>query len=161
VRAATWLLVSVGLLASCARGDGPRRAADRARVEQAEAAACLGRGDYACALARLRAAVALVPGDAVLWNQLGVAARLRFYQTGEDDYRDQELDALKRALKLDARSVDVLVNLGTTCWELGLRKEAAQAYGKAISLRPDHPDVLLMRERMSRSKQEVEADDEE
>ena len=88
-----------------------------------------------------------------------MSARLRYYVTGEADYRDQELEALRRAAKLAGPDVHVLSNLGTVCWEMGLREEAAQAYRTALKLGPTHPDAELMRARIERSKVEEESEE--
>lgn len=119
-------------------------------------AACFDEGRYDCAMESFAAAAKRKPKSAQAWNRFAVSARLRYYVTGEADFRDQELEALRRAAKLDTRSTDVQVNLGTVCWELGLREEAAVAYRAALGLAPDHPDALLMRARIQRSAEEPE-----
>ena len=72
------------------------------------------------------------PSDAMVLNQLAMAARLRYYQSGDMDFRDQELEALRKAVKLAPKLETIQVNYGTTAWELGMRKEAARAYERAL-----------------------------
>jgi hypothetical protein len=55
----------------------------------------------------------------------------------------------------------VQVNFGTTCWEMGLRREAAKAYAQALELEPKHPDAAIMRDRIRRSTTEVEDEEQE
>ncbi|MDY0001198.1 MAG: hypothetical protein RBU30_07890 [Polyangia bacterium] len=88
-----------------------------------------------------------------------MSSRLRFYVTGDADYRDQELDALRRAAKLPGASAQVQVNLGTVCWEMGLREEATEAYKAALARTPSHPDAQLMRERIQRSTREEDPEE--
>jgi tetratricopeptide (TPR) repeat protein len=94
-----------------------------------------------------------------LWNRFAMSSRLRFYVTGDADYRDQELDALRRAAKLPGASAQVQVNLGTVCWEMGLREEATEAYKAALARTPSHPDAQLMRERIQRSTREEDPEE--
>ena len=156
------LLLLCAAMAACG-GDAKKSAAQQASLGKVtrRAEACFDKGRYDCAMTGYAKALKAQPGDPDLLNRFGVSARLRYYVTGEADYRDQELVALRKAAKGAPKQARVQVNLGTTCWEMGLRREAATAYGRALSLEPKHPDAALMRARIKRSTQEVEEEQEE
>lgn len=150
--------ISVSLLGGGCRREAQKQAEAQQAVKVLEekGAACFAEGRYDCAMETYAEAAKRQPRRAALWNRFAMAARLRYYVTGEADYRDQELEALRRAAKLPGRSEHVLVNLGTVCWEMGLREEAAQAYRAALVRAPSHPDEALMRARIHRSAREEE-----
>lgn len=158
---AALLCGAAGAASGCGR-EAARKAEDRKAAEAltGKAEACLAEGRYDCAMEAYAAALKKRPGAAELLNHFAMAARLRYYVTGEADYRDQELDALRRAAKASPGAAPVQVNLGTTCWELGLHREAAEAYRAALKLAPDHPDAPLLRARIQRAP-EAEEDEPE
>ncbi len=157
-----WLALAA-CLAATACGDKSKKGAklSGAKVKDLSqrAKACFVQGDYACAMEKLRTVLKSRPDDVVVLNQFAMAARLRYYQSGDMDFRDQELEALRKAVKLAPKAGYVQVNFGTTTWELGMRKEAAKAYQRALELQPKHPDAPLMRTRIKRSTVEVEDED--
>jgi len=160
--AVTSCLVLAGLFSTCgssSQGDGSI-SASKAQELQKRAQGCFLQGDYACAMQGLRTVLKSRPGDAELQNRFAVAARMRYYQSGDMDYRDQELEALRKAVRLAPSVAHIQINFGTTAWELGLRKEAARAYQRGLELAPKHPDAVLMRVRIKRSTVSVEDEDE-
>jgi len=156
-------LILSGLAPACRdkKQKARRISSAEARNLRSRASACFVAGDYACAMKGLRAVLKSRPDDPELLNQFAMAARLRYYQSGDMDYRDQELEALRKAVKLLPTAVHIQVNFGTTAWELGMRKEAARAYERGLELRPKHPDAALIRSRIKRSTQEVEDEQEQ
>jgi len=161
MRAVALLWLSLALL--CCRGDEKRGAESHekrsALTERAEA--CFDKGRYDCAMESYAKLLKKRPTDPELLNRFGISARLRFYVTGEADFRDQELGALRKAARRAPRRTHIQVNFGTTCWEMGLRSESVAAYERALTLEPGHPDAALMRERIKRSTKEVEEEKEE
>jgi Flp pilus assembly protein TadD len=157
------LCVVALLLPACSGREARRRAAAAVSVAShvRRADACHEVGDYAGAMAELRAALRSRPGDPELLGRFALAARLRFYQTGEDDYRDQELDALRRAVKAQEASATLQVDLGTALWESGRRRDAGQAYRRALELEPGHPDAAILKERIARAKEDEPPPEEE
>jgi tetratricopeptide (TPR) repeat protein len=149
-------LVLVLSIPACRDKQTGRITDSKAKDLQKRARVCYTRGDYGCAMEALQAVLKSRPTDPELLNRFAVAARLRYYQTGDMDYRDQELEALRKAVKLLPSAAHIQVNFGTTAWELGMRKEAAKAYLRALELVPKHPDAALMRARIERSTVEVE-----
>ncbi len=155
-------VVLAGLLLACGaskKADGAISTSE-AKDLRKRAMLCFTTGDYACAMGGLRKVLKSRPGDAELLNQFAVAARMRYYQSGDMDYRDQELEALRKAVGLAPSVAHIQINFGTTAWELGLRKEAAKAYQRGLELAPKHPDAVLMRIRIKRSTVEVEDEEE-
>lgn len=160
---AAWVIL--GLLSGGAGGGCRREERKHAETQKAvsalekKGAACFADGRYDCAMESFAAAAKRQPRRGDLWNRFAMSARLRYYVTGEADYRDQELEALRRAAKLPGGSAVVQVNLGTVCWEMGLREEAAQAFRAALERVPSHPDEALMRARIQRSTQDEDSEE--
>ncbi len=156
------LLIGLMGLAACGGSKDKPKAADQRSPKRLkrDAERCFDQGRYDCAMETFRKALKKNPEDPDLLNRFAVAARLRYYVTGEADFRDQELVALRKAAKAAPRHTSIQVNFGTTCWEMGLRREAAQAYQRALALEPSHPDAALMRARIKRSTKQVEQEEE-
>ena len=153
-------LVAFSLLPGC-RDKETSKTKISAKGQRARAERCFGTGDYGCAMEALRRVLKIRPKDATLLNLFAMAARHRYYQSGDADFRDQELEALRKAIKLAPQEATIHINFGTTCWELGIRREAAESYRKALALHPEHPDASLMKDRINRSTKEVEDEQEE
>ncbi len=156
-------LILAGVAPACRDKNKPagHLSASKAKDYQKRAMACFVRGDYACAMEGLGKVVKSRPKDAELLNRFAVAARMRYYQTGDMDFRDQELESFRKAVGLAPSVAHIQINLGTTAWELGMRKEAAKAYRRGLELSPKHPDVALIRARIKRSTVEVEDEEEQ
>jgi tetratricopeptide (TPR) repeat protein len=156
-------LVLAGPGPGCGRGKkkSGRISKTQARDLEKRAAVCFGQGDYACAMDGLQKVLKSRSGDPELLNRFAMAARMRYYQSGDMDYRDQELLALRKAIKLSPQRAHIQVNFATTAWELGMRKEAAKAYTRGLEMWPKHPDAALIRSRIKRSTVEVEDEEEQ
>ena len=148
-------------MCSCSGKSSKKRQAKKRHAQAERAERCFNRGDYACAMQALEKALKEAPKSAKLWNRLGMASRHRYYQTGDEDFRDQELEAFKKAVKLAPGSARIQINFGTTSWQLGRRKAAAQAYRQALKLQPQHPDATLIRERIQRADQDAQEEDDD
>jgi Tfp pilus assembly protein PilF len=157
------LLVLTGVVPACRDQSKPagHLSASKAKDLQKRALVCFTQGDYACAMEGLAKVVKSRPPDAELLNQFAMAARMRYYQSGDMDYRDQELDGLRKAVGLAPSVAHIQINFGTTAWALGMRKVAAKAYQRGLELAPKHPDAALMRARIKRSTVEVEDEEEQ
>jgi len=154
-------LVLATVTPGCGRGEQKARRVSKAKARdlQKHAGVCFGQGDYACAMESLRKVLKSRPSDPELLNRFAMAARMRYYQSGDMDYRDQEIEALRKAVKQAPKVAHIQINFGTTAWEMGLRKEAAKAYQRGLELKPKHPDAALMAARIKRSTTEVEDED--
>ena len=96
----------------------------------------LDRGDYAAAVAELKTATALLPGNAQAWNYLGVACQ----RAGQPD---DAVAAYQRALTLDRDLLDAHYNLGSL-WLEQNKPDAARTEFTAYTLRrSNEPDGWL------------------
>ncbi len=151
------------------------------------ALAALGRYDAEGALRELERAVAIAPGFAAAWNQMGAIA----YQTGR---REEAEKFFREALRHEPSAYSPLVNLGgvlvnlgryeearrvnreavrkqpgdalarvqlgAACWALGDAEEAIEQLREAIRLDPDHfsaPQLLLAEIYAARSDRDAAA----
>lgn len=96
----------------------------------------LDRADLAAAEQALAQAVALTPGDAKAWNDLGIV-RLR---TGR---KDEATTAFLRARSLAPEDVNVLTNLGKVHSDSGRWVDAVAAYVEATRRKGDDPRLWL------------------
>lgn len=156
-------LILTGFASGCRdkKKQAGRISSGEARDLRKRAGACFSQGDYACAMKALGQVLKSRPSDPELLNQLAMAARMRYYQSGDMDYRDQELEALRKAVKLAPSVAHIQVNFATTAWELGMRKVAAKAYQRGMELWAKHPDAALIRSRIKRSTARVEDEEEQ
>lgn len=95
------------------------------------------RGDTTNAIATLREACALRPGDALYLNTLGTAL------DDNGDY-DDAIATLRRATEINADLASVWYNLGVTLMRSMQPVEAATALRRAMSLAPDNVNARYM-----------------
>jgi|GEM_PF-4635992 len=93
-------------------------------------ALALQLGDPNSASRLLEKSLALAPGDAGRWNDLGAARAMRHDRTTAED-------AYRRAISLDPRQFDAHHNLGSLLLESGDADAAVGVLGRALALRPD------------------------
>jgi tetratricopeptide (TPR) repeat protein len=105
--------------------------------------------DLDLALKILDATVDLAPNDAEAWHR---RATVHYVQK---DY-ELALADLRRALDIDARHYKAINDLGVVLQALGAKKEALQAYRKALEVNPFLDDARQAVESLSR---EVEGQD--
>ena len=87
--------------------------------------------DVAAAIADLEAATSLAPGDAGLWNELGVVCTI-------GNHHERALTALQKAVKTDPRNARAWNNLGNSLRTAGRLDEAAAAFEQAVGIKPDY-----------------------
>ena len=93
-----------------------------------------GRGELA--LADARTAVALEPGNATAWFQLGLVE--------QDHGRDAAaLAAYRQAVRRDPAEARIHNNAGTALERLGSARDAAAAYRAALACDPDYGPALV------------------
>jgi len=85
--------------------------------------------DYDLALRILDATADIAPGDAEVWHRRATVHLLK---------RDHELALadLRRALNLDPKHYRAINDLGVVLEEIGAKKEALEAYRKALAVNP-------------------------
>lgn len=130
--------------------DRARREAPRHPLVMNEAARdLLRRGEAARAADLLREALASQPDDASLWVNLAAALRTL-------GRRDDEMQAIDRALALEPRNVRVILQKGSLQELLGRRRAAAMSYRMALQLVPPGLDLPpAMKEALQRARDAV------
>ena len=106
-------------------------------IDQGEgltAAARLAMGGHAAGIAALRAAAALDPGSAPLWNELGIALAA----TGAVAEAER---TLRKALMLDPEMPEIHNNYGNVLRQAGDPAKAAACYQAALRRRPDYTEA--------------------
>jgi 2-polyprenyl-3-methyl-5-hydroxy-6-metoxy-1,4-benzoquinol methylase len=86
------------------------------------------------ALPVLQKAVELLPGDAEVHNNLGLALN-------GPERRNDAVACFRRAVKINPAYADAYCNLGAALKELGQLDEAAASFRRALEIKPDFPDV--------------------
>ncbi|HZZ60958.1 MAG TPA: sulfotransferase [Roseiarcus sp.] len=81
-----------------------------------------------------RRAVALAPGFAPAWNNLGIVLQ-------EELKLDESRLCLERALALEPNNPETLNNLANTLKRLGMAAEADKRWRAALDLKPDYAEV--------------------
>ena len=143
-------LLSLALAGGC-HGKKPSRDQEVKKL-LTKAQEAMEHGEVSAAVARGRKAVKAKPDSVEAWNRLGLALEYRFYETGDDAFRDEALSAYGKATKLDPHCAVCLINEANILWAAGRKKEAAQRYRKALALVPRHPDADAMRRRIRLSQ---------
>jgi Flp pilus assembly protein TadD len=114
------------------------------------------QGDLDEALSKYRKAVGARPKWDKAHNLLGMALRYKYYETGDSSYRDEEVAAFRRAVKLNPNGPVARVNLATSLWQMGRLKEAARHYGEVLRKQPDHPDARAMKRRVDTASKSLD-----
>lgn len=113
-------------------------------LDQGSRAFQLGRYDEAVSF--YQAAIQRQPDSAMAYNLLATAHRGRFNALRSRADRDQEIVALREAVRLDPGFVAALQSLGTALYTDGRAEEGAQYLRRVLLLDPAHPE----REQLSR-----------
>ncbi len=87
--------------------------------------------DAAAAIADLEAATGLTPGDARIWNELGVLLAT----AGE---QERAVSAFGQATRADPRSFRAWNNLGNALRATGRLAGAGDAFARAVAIKPDY-----------------------
>ncbi len=128
-----WLFFGGLLLVGCGGGKSAAQWKEEGMVR-------FQSGDYAAAAEAYRNAVSEDPDDAVAWNLLGMAYRFEFNETGNPDFRNREIDAFRRAVKLAPQMVMALKNLTASLYYSGDRVGAAEVAKQVLNLNPEDPE---------------------
>jgi tetratricopeptide (TPR) repeat protein len=82
------------------------------------------------------------------WNMFGLALRYNAYFEKDNELRDEEIKAFKKAVKLDSKNPIYIMNLANSYWETGKKKEARILYEKVLVLEPKHKNKTGIIERI-------------
>ncbi len=100
--------------------------------------------DYDRAIENYEKAIALGTKSPGAYNMLGLSYRFKFQQTGKPELQQNEINAFQKALNLDPKYGEAMVNLGTTYYARGEKAQAATWFKKALALNPNHPERAQM-----------------
>lgn len=120
---------------------------DRAKWEEAsplfnQGVILFNSGNFAGAIAKYKAAIAVYPFDHEYFNNLGLA----YKKNGELNPAEE---ALRHAIELNGSSWDSWSNLGSVLKRLGKTDEALTAYQKALALNPPAKSRTLLNQNVT------------
>ena len=92
------------------------------------------------ALASFKKALQSERKSAIIYNYLSMAYRFKYNQVRNQELKQQEIAALKKALEIDPNYWVALINLGATFYYQGDKAKAAPLFKKALKLNPNHPE---------------------
>ena len=95
---------------------------------------------YDQAIATFQKALQEEPQSATTYNLLGMAYRFKYNQVRNQDLKNKEIAAFKKAVKIDPNYWVALINLGATYYYMGEKDKAAPLFKKALSINPNHPE---------------------
>ena len=102
------------------------------------------QGNIDRAIESYKEGLKLEPESAVGYNLLGMAYRAKYNRLGSMIWKEREIQAFKKAIELNPLYMPALVNLGTTLYYMGRKREAAEYFQKALKVYPDHPQRKLI-----------------
>ncbi len=136
------------ILAGCAGLEGKKSATSYFE----EGALLVKKGKYDEAIKKYNKGLRIEPRSAVGYNYLGMAYGFKYEQLRSLDWRENEIEAFKKAVELDPNYFLPYWNLGQTYYEMGNFKEAARYFKKGLEIAPEHPN----RERIEKMIQAAE-----
>ncbi len=138
----------LGFICSCSESKKKKKA-EAAKNHIKKGLSAFRTGDFDTAMEEYRTACREQPKSAEAHNYLGMALRYKYHETGDDTFRQEEVDAFTRAVELKNDWWVAQINLATTLWEMGNRKRALKHYEKGLKLKPDHPDATAIKRRIA------------
>lgn len=138
VLAACLLLALLG----CGRGDTPEQ-------NLKNAVSHYNQKDYAEAIKFFEKAIAQEAKSAETYNKLGTAYRFRYEQTKDAKLLANEIDAFQKALKLDPKFSEAMINLGFAYDHQGDKVNAVHWFKKALALNPNPPEKAKIEKLMA------------
>lgn len=119
-----------------------------------EGAVLVKQGKYDEAIKKYMKGLRREPHSAVGYNYLGIAYRFKYEQLRSLKWRDKEIEAFKKAIELDPNFYLPYVNLGTTHYSMGNRKEASRYLKKSLEIYPEHPSKELIDQMIQEGERE-------
>jgi len=116
-----------------------------------QAASQIKQQQYDQAIATLNQALKEEPKSATVYNLLGMAYRFKYNQVRNQELKQQEIAAFKKAIQQEIaafkKAIEIdpnywvaLINLGATYYYQGEKAKAAPLFKKALALNPQHPE---------------------
>lgn len=110
-----------------------------------EGAKCIEQGQYDKAIELYQRGITLAPKSAMGYNLLGMACRFKFNQSGDQQWREKEVDNFEKAIECNSDYVPALVNLGATHYYSGEKEKAVPYFQHALEVYPEHPEAEEIR----------------
>jgi len=134
-----WIAIVLMLVAA---GYEPKRcwAESQAQKYVEQGSSQMEKKQYAQAIASFKQAIQENPQSAVIYNLLGMAYRHEYNKEHNQELKNQEVAAFKKAIEIDPNYWVAMINLGATYYYLGEKDKAAPLFKKALSLNPNHPE---------------------
>ena len=101
-------------------------------------------GNYDASIQKYNEALKVEPNNSIAYNLLGMAYRLKFNQTGTQEYKTKEIEYFKEAIDLDPKYWIAYKNLAASLYYLDRKKEAVPYLEKALELQPNDPEKSLL-----------------
>jgi predicted Zn finger-like uncharacterized protein len=117
-------------------------APERARLFASMGEAMEQAGDLDGAISQYQKSVKQEPAQSGVWTRLGVA----YKEKACDSCKGKAVDALQRAVKIDAKNADAWYQLGYIFKDDRKRNEAIAAFKKFLELRPGSPDASTVKD---------------
>lgn len=96
--------------------------------------------EYDGAIKNYERAIALGAKSPNACNMLGLAYRFKFQQTHDPKLAESETISFQKAVEIDPKYWEAMINLGTTYYSRGDKVKAAVWFKRAMELNPQHPD---------------------
>jgi Flp pilus assembly protein TadD len=126
----------------CGGGDTPEQ-------NLKQAISHFNQKEYAEAIKYFEKAIAQEAKSAETYNKLGLAYRFQYRQTKEPKLLISEIDAFEKALKIDPKFWEAMINLGFAYHDRGETAKANACFRKALALNPDPPQKAKIMELMA------------
>lgn len=94
------------------------------------------------------------PLSSEAFNRLGVAYKNQFFMTKNKSYKRKAIRAFKKSIRLDGENWYPYVNIGTTLYYSGEKKEAVFWLQKAIDVNPSNTNVASISKLIDKAKEE-------
>jgi tetratricopeptide (TPR) repeat protein len=109
-------------------------------------------GDYDRAIELYTDATKKEPGSSAAYNLLGMAYRFKYNETADRKYKQEEINAFKKAIDLDPTNYVPYINLGATLFYQNETQQAVLYLNKALELYPDNPERATIEEMIRQSE---------
>jgi tetratricopeptide (TPR) repeat protein len=119
-----------------------------------EGALLVKQGKYNEAIKKYKKGLRREPHSAVGYNYLGISYRNKYAQLRSLKWREREIEAFKKAIELDPNFYLPYINLGTTYYDIGNRKDAALCFKKGLEIFPEHPSREMIEEMIREGQKE-------
>lgn len=110
-----------------------------------QGAQCFEQGQYDKAIELYQQGIKTAPRSSLGHNLLGMAYRFKCNQTGDQQWREKEVDSFEKAIECNPDYVPALINLGATHYYSGEKEKAVPYFQHALEVYPEHPEAEEIR----------------